>query len=77
MYTFEEYRDMVKKSFLKDFDGTQLSNAKKYFDSEEAQDEIQEQYKRDIKKLKAGEISDNVFRKGCVNGTAYALYMMM
>lgn len=77
MYTFEEYREMVKNSFFEDFEGKQLPKAKNYFSSEEAQDEIRVQYKRDIKKLEAGEITDKVFRNGCVDGTAYTLFLMM
>lgn len=76
MYTLEEYRDMVKKAYLKHFTSKLSSEAEEYFDSDEAQKEIKEQYNADIKKLKSGEISDNVFRHGSVSGTAYTLYLM-
>ena len=76
MYTLEEYRDLVKKAYVKHFTERQMTNAMKYFDSDEAQKEIKEQYNSDIKKLKSGEITDNVFRHGSVSGTAYTLYLM-
>ncbi len=76
MYTLEEYRDMVKKAYLKHYSDKLYAKAEKYFNSEEAQKEISEQYQSDIKKLKSGEITDKVFRNGSVSGTAYTLYLM-
>ena len=77
MYTFEQYREMVKKSFLDDCDERQLDEAKKYFNSEEAQRVIRVNYKEDIAKLKNKQITDKIFCNGCVNGVAYCLSMMM
>lgn len=49
MYTLEEYRDMVKKSFLNDVDERQLSDARKYFESSEAQNVIMKNYQESPK----------------------------
>ena len=77
MYTFENYRDMVKKSYLASCGDKERTKASKYFDSEEAQDVIRENYESDIKKLKNKEITEKVFCNGCVDGVAYCLYLMM
>ncbi len=49
-YTLNQYRDMVKKSLLKTCAKSEKETAiaKKYFDSEEAQDVIRDSYKTDI-----------------------------
>ena len=77
MYTLEEYRDMLKKSFLNDVDERQLSDARKYFESSEAQNVIMKNYKQDTADLQRMKITDKVFRNSCVSGVAYCLYMMM
>lgn len=77
IYSFEEYRDMVEKAYMAHFSNEKLrSVAERYFISDEAQDVIRTQYKTDINDLKANKITDNVFRNGGVNSTAYCLYLM-
>lgn len=76
MYTLEQYRDMVEKSYLSCFSEKQQATAKKYFATEEAQREVKNRYKKDIEKLKNNEITDKVFCNGCVDSVAYCLYLM-
>ena len=77
IYTFEEYRDMVEKSYLSCFSEKQQATARKFFATEEAQREVRSRYKKDIEKLKNIEITDTVFQNGCADSTAYCLYLMM
>ncbi len=77
IYSFEEYRDMVYKKYIAHFTKDKLrSVAERYFTSDEAQDEIRTKYKADINDLKANKITGKVFRNGCVNSTAYCLFLM-
>ncbi len=77
IYTFEKFQDMVEKVYMSHFTREKLrSVAEKYFSSDEAQDEIRTQYKSAINDLKANKITDKVFRNGCVNSTAYCLFLL-
>ena len=77
MYTLDQYRDMVKKSYLSCFSERLYPDAERYFESEEAQQEIENRYKRDIARLERQEITEKVFCNGCVSSVAYCLYLMM
>lgn len=79
MPTLEEYREMVKKAFLsicKDYE-TPKEKIENYFNSAEAQELIETRYQTDIEKLQNGQITEAVFRNGCVYSVACCLDLMM
>ena len=71
--TFTEYSELVKKDY---FHGVYTTREIHYFYSDEAQEYIKGQYKRDYESFTAGEIGFDCLTIGCPSATSYCLEWM-
>lgn len=72
--TFDEFKKAVKDDYFKMED---TKDSRKYFNSTEAQEKIKRDYASNVKELKEGKITRNVFMKGGVATTSNCLNLMM
>lgn len=71
--TYEEFRDIVWGSVLRDGKGWDAEDLKKYLEKEE--DLIVYEYEKALKDYRAGKITQRQFTEGIPGGIAYNLQM--
>ena len=74
MPTFEEFKKAVKEDYLH-MDDSKVS--RKYFNSDEAQQHIKNEYASNVKNYKNGKINRTVFMNGGVSAVSNCLNLMM
>ena len=74
--SLDEFSNEVKKEFEKRNTYLTDDEVNKYFESEEAKNEILYAYESDLKKYKSGEYTYDVFMIGCVASVAFCLTYM-
>ena len=76
--SYEEFRNLVKQDcrthdFLKDLSEEELEE---YLSREDSTREIKSSYESDLEKFKNGEITEQIFRMGCVYAVSNCLFLM-
>lgn len=74
--TYEEFRDLVKKSFMQDMDGLSEEDAEAYLSEEDSVEVIGNEYERSSEMFDRGEITETMFRNGSVSAVASTLYLL-
>lgn len=74
--TLEEFTEAVKAGFKHGWPNLSDEEVDRYFATEEAQSVIRNGYYSDRARLEAGEITENVFKVGCVSSVAVCLIYM-
>ncbi len=76
MPTFEEFKNLVKEHFRWYYKNLSEKEIDEYINSEDSMQVIQSEYNRHVKQFKRGEITEEVFRIGCVSAVGHCLYML-
>jgi len=76
MPTFEDFIELVKKHYLEMNAVCGEENSMRYFNSEEAQCHIMQEYECAVEDYNNGELGSEAFRNGVVARVSYCLYMM-
>lgn len=78
MNTLDEYKNAVKEALMSlCIKYMSPAGVEGFFNTKEAQELITARYEVDIKKLESGEITEEVFKNGCVQSVACCLELMM
>lgn len=74
--TYEEFRSLVRKEIEDDLEDFELSAAEidRYLKSNEKK--VKEDYEMYSEEFDKGEITENMFRRGCVKTVSYCLGLM-
>lgn len=77
MIKYEEYKEKVVKEFKELWPNLSDEKVKEYFSNNNEGEEVcQEDYKRHVKELESGKITEKVLMNGCVGSTAYELSLL-
>ena len=74
--TYEEFRKMVKFNLANTLYNVSEARLEEYLNEEDSVDVIQHQYEYSSKLLKAGEITEKIFKNGSVSAASYTLYLL-
>lgn len=76
MPTFEEFKNKVYQSYKKSLQVHDQNEVDEYFKSEEAEQEMRNEYDNLVKRVKNGEIEKSVILTGGAGGCAQCLVLM-
>lgn len=76
--TLEEFRALVKEDMVRFDVFSEMSDEEleTYLDTEDAREELEDQYEACVRQFNRGEITENVFRKGGVYAASSTLELM-
>ncbi len=74
--SLEEFTQLVKEDFKCWFTGITDAAVDRYFETDEARNEVEDRYNENVEELKSGEITTMIFRIDCVASVAMCLSLM-